>query len=86
MNTASAFGNNEEKLYVDLEQVKFDASGIWVEGDNGFFQVFAIAFDDTENKYYVIKKEAKWKCDNCRKYNDPENNNCWYCGWPWGPP
>ena len=81
-----AFGGYFEKVYVDLDQVIFGSSGIWLEGDECYHEVDAIIFDKLENRYYVLKKEAKWQCGNCRKYNDPKRNNCWYCGWPWGPP
>ncbi len=84
--SASVFGNPLEKLYVELDRVIFDATGIYIEADNCYQEVDAIVFDKDENRYYVLKKEAKWKCGNCGKYNDPKNNNCWYCGWPWGPP
>lgn len=84
--TSSAFGDCFEKFYIDLDQVVFDHSGIWVESEGSFFEIDGILFDKLENKYYAFKKELKWQCGNCGKYNDPKRNNCWYCGWPWGPP
>ena len=84
--SVSAFGDPLERLYVELDRVIFDVTGIYIEVDNCYHEVDAIVFDKDESRYYVLKKEAKWKCGNCGKYNDPKNNNCWYCGWPWGPP
>ncbi|MCP5504953.1 MAG: hypothetical protein H7A41_07360 [Chlamydiales bacterium] len=86
IGSASVFGNPLEREYVDLEQVLFDPSGMYVEVNDSYQEVDALIFDKTEGRYYVLKKEAKWKCGNCGKYNDPKDNNCWYCGWPWGPP
>lgn len=86
ITTSTVFGDCFEKLYVDLNRVVFDRSGIWIESEGSFFEVDGIFFDKLENKYYTVKKEPKWQCGNCRKYNDPKRNNCWYCGWPWGPP
>lgn len=86
--TSSLFGNCFEKLCVDLNRVVFDHSGIWVETGGNFVEVDGILFDKVDNKYYAYKKEPKWKCGNpeCGKYKDPKRDNCWYCGWPWGPP
>jgi hypothetical protein len=83
--TSSVFGNHIEKFYVDLDQVLFDASGIYIEVGESYHAVDSIVFDKESNRYYALKKGAKWQCGNCRKYNDLQNNNCWYCGWPWGP-
>ncbi len=80
-----AFAGPLKKLYLDVDQVLFDATGIYVEVDNCYYKVDAIALDKEENKYYALKN-ANWFCANCGKYNYPEDNNCWYCGWPWGPP
>jgi hypothetical protein len=84
--TSSVFGDYFEKLYIDLDRVIFDYSGIWVESEGSFFEVDGILFDKLENKYYTVKNKPKWKCGNpeCGKYNDPKRDNCWYCGWPWG--
>lgn len=84
--SSSAFGDHSKKLYVSLDRIVFDTSGIYVEDNECYYEVDAIVFDKDESRYYVLKKEAKWKCGNCGKYNDSKNNNCWYCGWPWGPP
>jgi|GEM_PF-6866738 hypothetical protein len=86
ITSASSFGNLHEKLYIELDRVIFDTAGIYVEVGNCYQKVDEIMFDKDESRYYVLKKETKWKCGNCGKYNDPKNNNCWYCGWPWGPP
>lgn len=80
--TSSLLGNCFEKLCVDLNRVIFDQSGIWVETEGNFVEVDGILFDKVDNKYYVYKKEPKWQCGNCGKYNDPKRDNCWYCGWP----
>lgn len=80
------FGDYLEKLYIDLDKVIFDQSGIFLERNGIFFEIEGILFDKLEKKYYTFLKEAKWQCGNCGKYNDPKRNNCWYCGWPWGPP
>ncbi len=84
--SSSAFADPLKKLYLDLDQVLFDATGIYVEIENCYYKVGAIALDKEENRYYTLKKEAYWFCANCGKYNHPEDNNCWFCGWPWGPP
>lgn len=74
------------RLYIELDQVIFDPTGMYIEADGYYHPFDALVFDKDEGKYYSLKKEAKWKCGNCGKYNDPKKNNCWYCGWPWGPP
>jgi len=86
ITTSSVFGNCFEKLCIDLNQVVFGHSGIWVETGGNFVEVDGILFDKVDNKYYAYKKEPKWQCGNCGKYNDPKRDSCWYCGWPWGPP
>lgn len=84
---SSTFGNQSEKFYVNLDSVIFESTGIYVNTEGTLQKVEAIAFDENEDCYYAVKELGnKWKCGNCGKYNDPENNNCWYCGWPWGPP
>ncbi|PWU14778.1 MAG: hypothetical protein C5B45_03880 [Chlamydiae bacterium] len=86
--TASVFGSSLEKIYLDVDQVLFDASGIYIEVDNCYHKVDAIALDKEENRYYALKKtkEAEWRCPEYRNYNYPEVNNCRVCGWPWGSP
>ncbi|MGB7128574.1 MAG: zinc ribbon domain-containing protein [Candidatus Rhabdochlamydia sp.] len=84
--TASVFGSSLEKMYLDVDQVLFDASGIYIEVDNCYYKVDAIALDKEKNRYYALKKETNWQCPNCGIYNYPEDKNCFYCGWPWGPP
>lgn len=46
--TASAFGDPLERLYVELDRVIFDATGIYIEGDNCYHEVDAIMFDKDE--------------------------------------
>ena len=85
--TSTIFGESFERLYVALDQLMFDETGIFVKTDDSIQEIGAVMFDKDLGKYYAYAaKEKKWQCGNCRKYNDPKNNNCWYCGWPWGPP
>ena len=73
--SVSAFGDPLERLYVELDQVIFDATGIYIEVDNCYHEIDAIVFDKDESRYYALKKEAKWKCGNCGKYNDPKTRS-----------
>lgn len=84
--TSSLFCDCAERICVGLNQVVFNQSGIWVETGGNFFEVEGILFDKEDNTFYAYKKDPKWQCGNCRKFNDPKRDNCWYCGWPWGPP
>lgn len=84
--SSSAFAGPHKKLYLDLDQVLFDATGIYVEVENCYYKVDAIAIDKEENRYYALNKEAFERCEHCGWYNRPEVRNCWRCGFPWGPP
>ena len=57
--SVSAFGDPLERLYVELDRVIFDATGIYIAIDNCYHDVDAIVFDKDEGRYYVLKKEAK---------------------------
>lgn len=84
--TSSAFGSHLEKIYLDVDQVSFDASGIYIEVDNCYYKVDAIALDKEIDRYYALKKVEWEQCPNCGFYNYPEDRNCYHCGYPWGPP
>lgn len=56
MTSSSAFGSFLEKIYLDVDQVLFDASGIYIEVDSCYHKVDVIALDKEENRYYALKK------------------------------
>lgn len=48
--SSSAFGNHLEKIYIDLDRVIFNSSGIWIENDGCYQGIDAIIFDKEENR------------------------------------
>ncbi len=86
MTSSSAFGSSLENMYLDVDQILFDASGIYIEVDDCYYKVDAIALDKEENRYYALKKIEWEQCPRCGYYNYPEDRNCANCGYPWGPP
>ena len=86
MTSSSVFGSSLKKIYLDVDQVLFDASGIYIEVDNCYHKVDVIALDKEENRYYALKKIEWERCHRCGFYNYPEDRNCYNCGFPWGPP
>ena len=87
ITSSPLFGEDQAELFcVDMNRIIITPSGIWIESDGLYYEAETIIFNKLENKYYAKTKKPKWKCGNCGKYNDPKRENCWYCGWPWGPP
>jgi hypothetical protein len=82
MPSSSVFGNPIEKMYLDIGQVLFDTSGIYIEMNHYYYKVDEIALDKEKDRYYALKKVVWEQCPNCGFYNYPEDRNCY----PWGPP
>lgn len=54
MTSSSAFGSSLKKMYLDVDQILFEASGIYIEVNNCYYKVGAIALDKEKNRYYAL--------------------------------
>ena len=83
---ACAVYTPEEKVYVELEDLTFDANGIWLKDPVDRWVVGAEAVHFDASGYYVVKNEKKtWVCPKCSRVNPGTGPGVWgceLCGWP----
>ena len=76
------YSHEENKAYIELEQVLFDSTGIYVESLNGLVPVSSINHD-TNGFWYEPRDE--WTCPNCGADNgggEYGGQICSNCKWP----
>ncbi len=74
--------SREDKVYVNLRDLTFDASGIWVqEPRSGMPCATDVLYRDDQG-YYMMYSEQRWRCPRCTSMNPQGVGNCSRCNWP----
>ena len=70
----------KEKIYVHLEDLCFDAGGIWFKAGASPVALAADALHVDSFGYYVSqKKEVTWRCPKCGNINQGVYPGFWGC-------
>jgi rubrerythrin len=76
--------NPKDKVYVQMDELNFDANGIWFKDPVDALVVGARAIYVDSLGYYVSKSEQIWKCPHCGHANTQHVAwGCAKCGWPY---
>jgi len=76
---------SKDKIYVQLEELFFDADGIWYKNPANQLPEMTQSIHVDSLGYYVSKSGETWNCPKCGHVNQgkPYGWGCAVCSWPY---